>query len=288
MLRRWTATMSRVGTGSCAGRATSSSPSGCAAEPRDQGDAEPGLHQGQVGVELHRLVGDPRQPAGAVVHPGQPLRGRSCLGGGDPVLVDQVARADPRPAGEPVAGVDDHVGDVAGQRTWSRGGRGWPAARRPSCARRRGRSGPEATRSTVSHGSRSVRDRVRSGCAVAQVAQGGRHQAAHRRRERRRPAGGRRRCRPGGAGRPRPARGRSSSRMPSSTRWRPWPVSITPRPTRSRSGTPVCRSSRLTCWETALGVKPSASAAATTEPWVSTARSEARAGRSIMKRCYME
>ena len=258
-----------------------SSPSGCAAQPRDQRDAEAGAHQREVGVELHRLVGDPGQPAGAVVHPGQPLAADRALGGGDPALVDQVARADPRPAGERVVAVHDHVGHVVGE------GRGREVLgdgerrRRPSCAPRRGRSGPDATRSTVSHGSRSVRVSARSGCASRRSRIDGRDQAAHRGRERRDPqvpgdgAGLR------GAG-PASTCSRSvSSRAPASTRCRPCPVSITPRPTRSSSGTPVCRSRRLTCWDTALGVKPSASAAATTEPWVSTARREARAaGRS--------
>jgi hypothetical protein len=35
-------------------------------------------------------------------------------------------------------------------------------------------------------------------------------------------------------------------------------------------------------------VKPSASAAATTEPWSSTARSAVSEARSIMKRCYID
>ena len=52
-------------------------------------------------------------------------------------------------------------------------------------------------------------------------------------------------------------------------------------------GTPACFSSRFTCWEIALGVKPSASAAFTTDPWLSTARREISALRSIMKQCYM-
>ena len=125
MLRRCTAITSRVGSGSCAGTATSSVAERLTAQPGDQGDAEPGAHQRQVGVELHRGVRDPGQPPGAGVHPGQPLAADGALGGGDPALVDQVARADPGAAGERVVERDDDVGDVVGDLGGLRGGRGW-------------------------------------------------------------------------------------------------------------------------------------------------------------------
>lgn len=62
------------------------------AEAGDQGDPEPRAHHREVAVELHRHVGDPRQPPGAVVHPGQPLAADRALRRGDPALVEQVAR----------------------------------------------------------------------------------------------------------------------------------------------------------------------------------------------------
>src|SRR5262249_46469418 len=76
--------------------------------------AEPGADQGEVAVELHRHVRDPGQPPGAVVHPQQPLAADGALGGGDPVLVGQVAGGDQGTAGQGVVAADDHLGQVAG------------------------------------------------------------------------------------------------------------------------------------------------------------------------------
>ena len=207
------------------------------------------------------------------------------LGGGDPVLAGQVAGGD----------------DGAARQGWSR--RTITSARSRASAVRarwpgigRGRSPqlcttprsacPEATRLMASHGSRSVRVTRRSGCAARTGGRAGAirpriavENAVSRTCPATVPACW---CSPDWSS-SRPA----SRRVPCSTRCLPCLVSMTPRPTRSSSGTPVCFSRRLTCWDTALGVKPSASAAATTEPWVPTARSASRATRSIMKQCYM-
>ena len=140
---------------------------------------------------------------------------------------------------------------------------------------------PVATRPAVSQGSRSESATVRPGWAASTPGSAGATRpriAVEKAVSRTSPA-----TVPAWRRRLASSRSRSvSNRPPWSTRWRPCRVSITPRPTRSSSGTPVCRSRRLTCWETALGVKPRAAAAATTEPWLSTARSEATASRSIM------
>ena len=140
--RRCTATMSRVGTGSCARTATRSVGERLTAQAGDQGDAQAGAHQREVGLELHRRVRDPGQSPGAVVHPGQPLRGRWCPRGW---------RSSPRRPGragvtrlrlgERVVDGHDDVGDVAGRASGGRGGRGSRGGRRPSCAPRRCRPG---------------------------------------------------------------------------------------------------------------------------------------------------
>ena len=200
-------------------------------------------------------------------------------------LIGQVARGDDGAAGQPVIAADDHLGEVAGQ-----------CGAGEVIGHRQRQVAPAVRDAEVSLPGRDQADRVpgfvlRQGDAQVRVrrqdgGQRGRDQAAHRGGERGQPHV--------------PGDGLGllvqpglqllqvgEQPVPCSTRCLPCLVSITPRPTRSSSGTPVCFSRRLTCCDTALGVKPSASAAAITEPWAPTARSESSATRSIMKQCYM-
>ncbi len=264
MLRRCSTVMVRLGTGSCGLDRDHGVAQGGAAEAGDQCDAEPGGDQGQVGVELDGDVGDARQPAGAVVHPVEPLAADACPRASRSSR-RRAGRADatPSPLGERVVGGHD-------RRRRRRG----PRRSRRRCSGTVIGTSPQLCTTPTS--ARPVGDQVDGvpRLVLGDASASGRGARA---------APGRRRGRPGHAprwrtpppqvaARPcRPSRCRPlsirsssvSSRSPSSTRRRPEPVRITPRPTRSSSGSPTWRSSRLTCCETALGVKPSASAAAT-------------------------
>ena len=218
----------------------------------DQGDAEARADQREVGVELHRDVGDPRAASGAVVHPAEPLAADRALRRGDPALVDQVARGDRGAAGQPVVAVDDDVGDVAGDRGAHQvvgdvDRHVAPGVEQAEVELAGGDQVDGVPRLVLDQGDRSSgwassRSRTASATSPRMAVE----KAAIRRWPATTPV---RRCRPASTASRSP-----SSRPPSSSRWRPSPVTMTPRPTRSRSATPVCRSSRLTCWETALGV----------------------------------
>ena len=187
MLRRCTATISRVGTGSCAARATSSvaerlagraaGPGRCRARrrPGPGGTGTPcdwWAIRGRRPVPSYIRVSHWRQ----IVPSGVAIQSSSTRSRG-------LTRARPAsrwPAWTMTSATSRARGVVA---RWS----GMASGTSPQLCTTPRSTWPEATRSTVSHGSRSERVRVRSGCAVAQVAQGGRHEAAHRRRERRQP-----------------------------------------------------------------------------------------------------
>ena len=239
MLRRCTATMSRVGTGSWAGTATRSSPSCCRpnrgtrAIPRpartrarwESNSSDSCAILGRRPVPSYIRVSHSRQivPSGVAIHSSST---RSC----------GVTRG---AGGEGVLAVHDHVGDVAATERRSRwsgtaSGDVAPAVREPES------TWPVATRSTVSQGSRSAQGQPEVGWASRSVADDGGDQPAHRGGERGEPQAAGHARRPGGAG-PASSTSRSPrSRPPASTQVAAGAVSMTPRPTRSSRGTPVC------------------------------------------------
>ena len=227
-----------------------------AAEPRHQRDAEPGGHQREVGVELHRLVRDARHAARCrrasgcshwrqIVPSGVAIQPSSTRSRG---VTPDAARQ------RVVAGHDD-VGEVVADRRARPGARGWRAARRPSVWTSRGRSGRRRRGRRCPTARARCRREVEVGVGVAQRrGTDGGDQAARGRGERRHAqvAGD-------GAGpwcSAASISSRSASTRPPGRRaaGRARGEHRRPRPTRSSSGTPACRSSRLTCCETALGV----------------------------------
>ena len=287
MAGRWPAaarqtTLTRRAASGVIGRATDARREGGAGQPRDEGDAEPLRHEGQLGLELV----DEDRGAGAGQHPLQPLVADGAGLRGDPAFAAQVVEADRAGlGGEGVVDGQDQVADVeaeleAGQPGGERGRHVQPFVETATSTVPRRMPSKPACRSV------SMQGRLQPRVVDGEAAQGVRQQPAARRRERgdAQPPGHRlvvrgegglgllddgehpaRRARRG-PGRPRSAAagGRPSPRACSWSR-----VRASPR-----------------CWEIADGVQCRASAAAVTVPNMATARSAWSRGRSSMKRCY--
>ena len=135
----------------------------CATEPRDEGDAQSGADEGEVGVELHGHVRDPGRAAGAVVHPhnhcrqivpsGVATHGSSTRSRGE----TRVRPASRWPRGTITSATSRAMVTPTTCSGTCRGTSPQLCTMPRSCW-------PEATRSMVSQGSRSVRVRARSGC----------------------------------------------------------------------------------------------------------------------------